>query len=44
MININDKGVFQNVSVGDKTYSLDEFNALGTSKDAGPKPREEKDK
>ena len=43
MININDKGIFQNVQMGDKTYSLDEFNALGTSQDAGPKPREEKD-
>jgi RHS repeat-associated protein len=42
-ININDEGIFQSVQMGDQTYSLDEFNALGTSQDAGPKPREEKD-
>lgn len=39
MIGINDKGVFQNVSMGGKTYTLDDFNKLGTSKPAGPFPR-----
>lgn len=44
IIGINDKGVFQNVTMGGTTYSLDEFNKLGTSKPAGPFPREDKDK
>lgn len=44
VIGINDKGVFQNVTIGGKTYSLEEFNKLGTSKSAGPLPREDKDK
>ncbi len=44
VIGINDKGVFQNVTMGGKTYSLDEFNKLRTSKPAGPFPREDKDK
>lgn len=42
-IGINDKGEFQNVSVDGKTYSIDEFNKMGTSKSAGPEPRENKD-
>jgi hypothetical protein len=41
---INDKGVFQNVTMGGTTYSLDEFNNLRTSIPAGPFPRENKDK
>jgi RHS repeat-associated protein len=44
IININDKGVFQSVSVGNKTYTLKEFNKIATSKKAGPLPREDKDK
>jgi len=44
IIGINDKGVFQNVTMGGKTYTLGEFNKLGTSKPAGPFPREDKDK
>jgi RHS repeat-associated protein len=40
VVGINDKGVFQNVTVGDKTYSIEEFNKLGTSQSAGPFPRE----
>lgn len=43
IIGINNKGVFQNVTMGDKTYSIDEFNKLGTDKPAGPLPREDKD-
>jgi RHS repeat-associated protein len=39
IININKKGVFQNVTFGGKTYSLEEFNRLGTSEPAGPLPR-----
>lgn len=44
IIGINDKGVFQNVTMGGKQYTLEEFNKLGTSKPAGPLPREDKDK
>ena len=44
IIGINDKGIFQNVTVGDKTYSIKDFNNLGTSQSAGPFPREDKDK
>jgi hypothetical protein len=44
IIGINDKGVFQNVTIGGKKYTLEEFNKLGTSKPAGPLPREDKDK
>ncbi len=44
IIGINDKGVFQNVTMGGTTYSLDDFNNLRTSKPAGPFPREDKDK
>ena len=44
IIGINSKGVFQNVTMGGKTYSIADFNALGTSKPAGPFPREDKDK
>jgi RHS repeat-associated protein len=44
IIGINDKGVFQNVTMGGKTYTLEEFNKLGTAKSAGPLPREDKDK
>jgi hypothetical protein len=43
IIGINDKGVFQNVTLGGTKYSLEEFNKLGTSKPAGPFPREDKD-
>ncbi len=43
-IGINNKGVFQNVTIGGKTYSLADFNKLGISKPAGPLPREDKDK
>jgi hypothetical protein len=39
IININDKGVFQSVTFGGKTYSLEEFNKLRTSESAGPFPR-----
>jgi len=39
IININNKGVFQNVTFGGKTYSLEEFNKLRTSQSAGPFPR-----
>ncbi len=41
VIGINDKGIFQNVTMSGKTYSIEQFNALGTSQSAGPKPREE---
>ena len=44
IIGINNKGVFQNVTMGGKTYTLKEFNKLGTAKPAGPLPREDKDK
>ncbi|WP_194973049.1 hypothetical protein [Aquiflexum lacus] len=44
IIGINDKGVFQNVTMGGTTYSLDDFNNLRTSKPSGPFPREDKDK
>ena len=44
IIGINNKGVFQNVTMGGKTYTLEEFNKLGTAKPAGPLPREDKDK
>ncbi|WP_052323998.1 RHS repeat-associated core domain-containing protein [Flavihumibacter sp. ZG627] len=44
IIGINYKGVFQNVTMGGKQYTLDEFNKLGTAKPAGPLPREDKDK
>ena len=44
VVGINTEGVFQNVSVGGKTYSLDEFNKIGTSQPVGPFPREDKDK
>jgi len=44
IIGINDKGVFQNVTMGDKTYSIEDFNKLGTDKPSGPLPREDKDK
>lgn len=44
IIGINDKGVFQNVTMGGKTYTLEEFNKLVTAKPAGPLPRENKDK
>jgi RHS repeat-associated protein len=39
VIGINDKGVFQNVTMGGKTYSIDEFNKLRTAQPAGPFPR-----
>ena len=41
VVGINEKGIFQNVTMGGKTYSIEEFNKLGTSQPAGPKPREE---
>ena len=41
IIGINNKGVFQNVTMGGTTYSLEEFNKLGTAKPAGPLPKEE---
>jgi len=44
IIGIDKKGVFQNVTMGGKKYTLDEFNKLGTAKPAGPLPREDKDK
>ncbi len=44
VIGVNDKGVFQNVTLGGKTYSIGDFNKLGTSQPAGPLPREDKDK
>jgi RHS repeat-associated protein len=44
IIGINDKGVFQNVTMGGKQYNLEEFNKLATAKPAGPLPREDKDK
>jgi len=44
IIGINNKGVFQNVTVDGKQYTLEEFNKLGTTKPAGPLPREDKDK
>ena len=44
IIGINDKGVFQNITMGGKQYTLEEFNKLGTAKPAGPLPREDKDK
>lgn len=44
IIGINDKGVFQNVTMGGKQYTLEEFNKLGTEKSAGPFPRKDKDK
>ena len=44
IIGINDKGIFQNVTMGGKKYTLEEFNKLGTNKPAGPLPREDKDK
>jgi hypothetical protein len=44
IIGINKKGVFQNVTMGGKKYTLEEFNKLGTDKPAGPLPREDKDK
>ncbi|MCX2839438.1 DUF6443 domain-containing protein [Salinimicrobium sp. MT39] len=44
IIGINDNGIFQSVTVGDQTYTLDEFNKIGTSESAGPFPREDKDK
>lgn len=44
IIGIDDKGVFQNVTMGGTTYTLDDFNKLRTSESAGPFPREDKDK
>jgi hypothetical protein len=44
IIGINDKGVFQNVTIGGKTFTIEEFNKIGTSKPAGPFPRDDKDK
>jgi hypothetical protein len=44
IIGINNKGEFQNVTFGNKTYTIEEFNKIGTSKSAGPLPREDKDK
>lgn len=44
IIQINDKGVFQNVMMGGKTYTIEEFNMLGTVESAGPLPRNDKDK
>ena len=44
VIGIDKKGVFQNVTVGGKTYSIDAFNKMGTSQSAGPFNREEKDR
>lgn len=38
IIGINDKGIFQNVTLGGKTYSIEDFNKLNTSKPAGPFP------
>jgi len=42
IININGKGVFQSVTFGGKTYSIEEFNKLRTSQSAGSFPRENK--
>lgn len=39
VIGINDKGVFQNVTMGGTTYSIEDFNKLRTSNSAGPNPR-----
>lgn len=39
VIGINDKGVFQNVTMGGTTYSIEDFNKLRTSTSAGPNPR-----
>lgn len=36
VININSSGVFQSVTFGGKTYSIDEWNKLATSNSAGP--------
>jgi RHS repeat-associated protein len=38
-IKIDKKGVFQNISYGNKTYSIEEFNKTFTPKSAGPNPR-----
>jgi len=35
-ININDKGEFQSIMFGGKTYKLDAWNKLQTAKPAGP--------
>lgn len=39
IIGINDKGVLQNVQFQGKTYTIEQFNNLGTSDPAGPFPR-----
>jgi len=44
VIGINDKGVFQSVTVDGKTYSVADWNKLATANSAGPLPREDKDK
>jgi RHS repeat-associated protein len=44
VIGINDKGVFQSVTVDGKTYSVADWNKLATADSAGPLPREDKDK
>jgi RHS repeat-associated protein len=38
-IKIDKKGVFQSISYGNKTYSIEEFNKTFTPKSAGPNPR-----
>lgn len=38
------EGTFQNVTMGGKSYSVEQFNKLGESRPAGPFDRIEKDK
>ncbi|MEK6408836.1 MAG: RHS repeat-associated core domain-containing protein, partial [Acidobacteriota bacterium] len=44
VIGINNKGVFQSVTVDGKTHSVADWNKLATANSAGPLPREDKDK
>lgn len=43
VINISNKGIFQSVSFGGQTYSIEEWNEMFTSQAAGPFRREEED-